>query len=552
MLLTDTGTTGIIFKGIRPLQRLGATALDIALNNPLAEMALQPRTPRRLKSIPPDPWPGDAQSGRDMVAGVFRFAGQSFEKDSLSWEPAGASPEWVASLHGFEWLRDLRSVGSDRARRMAREMVASWLGGYGKPHEIAWRPDITGVRVASWISFHDFFCAAAGDEFRGAYFDSLLRQAKYLSRTLPGDLSGVALMRALKGLAFSGLALEDGEQRLEKAFTLILRQVKEQILPDGAHISRSPQATFEFLQCLVDLRAALIAARLDMPEELQHGIDRITPAVKFFRHGDGGLAHFNGSQEGNAHLVETTLMHSGARGKAMKSLPHAGYERLLQGRSSLIVDTGCGPEGRHGKRAHAGLLSFEYSYGRERVIVNCGSSAAAGRWRDLLRSTAAHSTIVVDDRNACPLEGQGSFSAQPELRKQRQEDADIVVLDAGHGGYMPRFGLACRRFLRLQEDGETLHGEDILSGKSGVHFAIRFHLHPSIQASVLKEGEEVLLSSKSGLGWKFRAPGVLLKLEDSVYGGEGEHPRRTRQIVLGGVTSGQKTLLEWELRREKA
>lgn len=87
-------------------------------------------------------------------------------------------------------------------------------------------------------------------------------------------------------------------------------EIKEQVLPDGSHISRSPQATFEFFKDLVDLRVALIAARIEMPDELQHAIDRMAPAVKFFRHPDGTLAHFNGAQEGNAHLCETTVMHS--------------------------------------------------------------------------------------------------------------------------------------------------------------------------------------------------------------------------------------------------
>ena len=147
MFLAD----GISFKGIRPLQKL-------AIGNPLAGLCLPQRVPDHLRATPPDPWSGDAQKGRDIIAGVFRFAGQTIEKDSLSWEPANARPEWVVELHGFEWLRDLRSAGGDRARRMAREMAANWLSRYQKAHDVAWRPDITGVRIASWISFHDFFC----------------------------------------------------------------------------------------------------------------------------------------------------------------------------------------------------------------------------------------------------------------------------------------------------------------------------------------------------------------------------------------------------------
>ncbi len=546
MFLTDTS---LIYKGIRPLQRI---VLGNVLANPLSSLSLPGRVPDHLRVVPPDPWPGETQRGRDMIAGIFRFAGQTIEKESLSWEPQGAKPEWLAELHGFEWLRDLRSVGGERARRMAREMVGNWLNRFEKPDASAWRPDVTGMRIAAWISFHDFFCAAADDIFRKEYFSSLVRQARHLSKALPGSLNGIALMRAYKGLAYSGLCLDEGEPRLEQAFQGILHQIKEQILPDGGHMSRCPQSTFEFLQILVDLRTALTAAKVEMPEELQHAIDRIAPAVKFFRHGDGALCQFNGAQEGNPNICEATLMHSGARGKAMKSLPHCGYERITQGRSSLIMDVALPLQSKYSDRAHAGVLSFEYSFGRDRVFVNCGTSEVKGKWRDLLRSTAAHSTVVCDHRNTCQIDDNGLLSGRPDVRFKRHEDENIAMLEGSHNGYMPRNGLSHHRCIRLKENGEVLSGEDQLVGKSGVAYAVRFHLHPHIQASLIKENQEVLLRARSGTGWRFTAsPGMTITVEDSVYAGEGEIPRRTLQIVISGVTSGTPTIIGWELKKEK-
>jgi uncharacterized heparinase superfamily protein len=510
------------------------------------------RIPENLVVVPPDPWSGDSQRGREMIAGVFRFAGQTLEKEDLSWQPEGAKPEWVSALHGFEWLRDLRSAGGDRARRMARDMVANWLFRFRKPDDAtAWQPDVTGLRLSSWISFHDFFCASADDEFRKDYFTSLVRQSRFLARALPGGLSGICLMRALKGLAYSGIALEEGEERLEQAFAGILREIKEQILPDGGHISRSPQATFDFMRILVDLRTALTAARLEMPEELQHAIDRVAPAVKFFRHGDGALCQFNGGQESNAHICEATLMQSGARGRAMKALPHCGYEKIAQGRSSLVMDVGLPLASKYADRAHAGLLSFEYAFGKDRVIVNCGSSEMKGKWRELLRSTAAHSTLVVDHRNACQFDDNGLLASRPEVTYKRHEDDDIAMIEASHTGYTPRYGLTHRRCLRLHENGEALLGEDQLIGKSGVHFHVRFHLHPNITASLIQGGDEILLRSRSGMGWRFRAQGAGLGIEDSIYAGEGEVPRRALQIFLNGATGHSPTTVTWELRREK-
>lgn len=543
---------GLIYKGIRPLQKLGAQARDLAetLNTPLRRM--REETPTRLLVVPPDPWSGDAQRGRDMLAGVFRFAGQVIARDSLSWEPLGAKPEWLYDLHSFEFLRDLRSVGGDRARRMSREMVASWLNHYVKMSGPTARPDIIGQRLSSWISFHDFFCASADDHFRESYFASLLRQAKYLQRVLPGHLTGIPLMRALKGLAYSGITLEGGEDRLETAFRLILREIREQVLPDGCHISRSPQATFEFLQILVDLRTAITAARLDLPAQLQHAIDRIAPALKFFRHGCGALAQFNGAQEGNANICDATLMHSGARGRAMKSLPRGGFEKIYQGRAQAIIDVGLPAQNaRYNERAHAGLLSFEYSYGKDLVFVNCGSSPYGGTWRDMLRTTAAHTALVVDCRNILHIDEKGNLAEKPDVTCRKSEDARVAMIEAAHTGYRARLGLTHRRQLRLQDNGDTLAGEDILEGRSGVPYTLRFHLHPNIQASLVQDGEEVLLRARSGTGWRFRAEGATLALEDSIHMAAGEQPRRSVQIVISGITDGECMTQCWELKREK-
>jgi uncharacterized heparinase superfamily protein len=273
--------------------------------------------------------------------------------------------------------------------------------------------------------------------------------------------------------------------------------------------------------------------------------------VKFFRHGDGALCQFNGGQEGNSNICEATLMHSGARGKAMKAMPHSGYEKITLGRSSLFMDIGLPLLSKYADRAHAGLLSLEYSFGKDRVFVNCGTSEVQGRWRELLRSTAAHSALSVDNRNSCQIGGDGLLMSRPEVRHKRHEDADVAMIDASHNGYVPRFGLAHRRCVRLQENGEVLWGEDQLQGKSGVHFAARFHLHPNIQASLIGEGTEVLLRARSGTGWRFRVNGADIAIEESVYASEGETPRKSLQIALLGMTGGSPTTVSWELRREK-
>lgn len=551
MLLIDTNS--IIFRGIRPLQKFGVTARNMSFHNPFADMFLMQSIPGKLSVVPPDPWPGNSDLGREIISGIFTLAGQTINKETLSWEPAQASEEWFTELHSFEWLRDLRSAGGERARKMARDMVKSWLDEYSKHDEKTWRADILGRRLKSWISFYDLFCAAANEDFKKSYFAGLVRQARYLSNALdmPDVLKGIPLMHALRGLAYAGIALEGQEGYLERAFSDILDQIKEQILPDGGHISRNPEDCFDFLMCLVDLRSALIAARIEIPEELQHAIDRIAPAVKFFRHQDSAFAQFNGGREKYAYLCETILMHSGANGKAMKSLPHSGYERLNKGRSSLIMDIGLPMVSKYSGRSHAGLMSFEYSYGRERIIVNCGTTSVKGKWRDLLRSTLAHSTLTMNNKNLFHFDKEGLASNLPIVTHRRYEEGDLMAVEAAHSAYMPDFGINHHRSVKLVEKGDVLKGEDHLSGKSGQNFSIRFHLHPDVKAALIKNGEEVQVIAKSGANWIFKFRGHSAILEESVYCNDGASPVKTQQIVFEGKTVSTTTIISWEMRKTR-
>ena len=48
----------------------------------------------------------------------------------------------------------------------------------------------------------------------------------------------------------------------------------------------------------------------------------------------------------------------------------------------------------------------------------------------------------------------------------------------------------------------------------------RFHLHPSVKASSVQDGESILLRLGDGSGWRFRATGGVTNVQESVYLGE--------------------------------
>ena len=119
-----------------------------------------------------------------------------------------------------------------------------------------------------------------------------------------------------------------------------------------------------------------------------------------------------------------------------------------------------------------------------------------------------------------------------------------IWLEATHDGYRKRFGLSLRRRVFLAADGGDLRGEDGLfrpvedgppeDPEKRYTFAIRFHLHPEVRASLSRDAMSALLVQPNGEGWRFRTDGGTVRLERSVYLGAGAPPQRTTQLVVSG------------------
>jgi uncharacterized heparinase superfamily protein len=156
---------------------------------------------------------------------------------------------------------------------------------------------------------------------------------------------------------------------------------------------------------------------------------------------------------------------------------------------------------------------------------------------------------VVGDTNAVEIDDDGSMGAAPStLRSERAEESGHQWIAASHDGYR-RLGVTYSRELYLAADGDDLRGEDKLVGRSGASFAVRFHLHPAVEASLIADGGGARLRLPSGVVWRLRAAGAQMSLGESIYLGTGES-RKSQQIVLSGTTGAVGATVRWAIRRE--
>jgi uncharacterized heparinase superfamily protein len=545
-------TTGLMYR----LKRLTARRIGYALCRPwygsvFYRYTLAGRHPARLERAPTDMWPGDAVRGAAVLQGEFTFAGRTLGLTEPPWNPDGVSRRWRAGVHGFGWIGDLRAVGGDAARARARELVLDWIDTQSRWHPLTWRPDVLAARIANWLGHSEYLCAGAEEPFRSLFLGSLARQSRHLARSARFANPGSDRIVALKGLIFAGLALPQQKRRLTRWLRSLEHEIDRQILGDGGHVERSPAVQFAVLRHLIDIRTAIRDAQAEMPPKLQTAIDRMAPMLRFWRHGDGGLALFNDSTEDEGWLIDVALTRAEARGKPLASAPNSGFERLTANRTLVIMDTGAPPPPGLDSHAHAGTLSMEISIGKERLVVNCGAHADdATDWRTAQRATAAHSTVTIEDFHSAQVLSGGGLGNRPrEVTVNRREADGNTWIDASHDGFVSSLGLVHHRRLYLGANGGDLRGEDTFSGTGNHGFTVRFHLHPTVQASLVQDGSAVLLRTTGGGGWRMRASGGTIGLQESVYLGLGGRLRRSEQIVISGATQNGQGQVKWGFAR---
>lgn len=494
-----------------------------------------------------DPWPGEPARGARIIKGEIEYQNVVRSLRPGVFPANDGSPVFIAQIHGFTWLRDLRALGTDAARSRARALIADWIECESLP-PLASAQQVVGARLASWLGHYDFFAASADDDFRQMMMSRLVVDARRLSAAMPPEIRDGRAFTAIKGLIAAAVALPEHAAFIPRALRFLVPEIEHQILPDGSHVERSPAAHLAVLQDLTEIRALLQTARAEAPPQLPGAIERMAVALRALRHGDGGLVLFNGTCEDWPNLIDLVLSQAGRTGRSATTLTEAGFHRLAAGRSLLMVDAGPPPEPGLDRFSHAGTLSFEFSVGRDRLIVNCGAApAASGEWRDVLRATAAHSTLVIADVSSSEPREEGLGRRPVDVQVQRQEANGAHWLEASHDGWKKLFGAVHRRRLYLADSGEDLRGEDSIEADEPQPFTLRFHLHPNVTASIQQDGEGALLRLPSGQGWRLRAGGAMLSVEESVYFG-GAEPRRAEQIVLTGAPDGPQQV-KWALTK---
>ena len=513
-------------------------------STPVYKLKLNGPVPDKLELYPKDLRHGEIRRGQAMLDGHWKIGRDTLKlyTDLSPWDEPGPSRHYADRLHRFNWLRDLTMCGQ-KGQLKAREFVARWVEDFGKWNGFVWRVPVTADRVWNWLTCGPILFDSPPPE--SDLLNSLARQGRHLSQATDDFHDPRVKLKSIATQIVLAFALDDSDKRLPMLEGQLEYQLNEQILPDGGHISRNPEA---LLNILIDLQTIddlyLRTGRPSLPSVTRF-LPRMAGMLKFLRCGDGGLPVMNGGGEGTRNDIKDALFPF-ASSRAFAFATKSGFQKLEAGKARLFLDAGSSPPQEHGLDAHAGCLSVQFEDNGERFITNCGAHPDVDPiWCAATRGTDGHSTLVLTGQDAAeflPLRATGLDVpvGPPGVAAKRMEEEKDILIDAQHSAWKEGFGLVFRRRVFMSETGERLTGEDSLfrpvsAGQAEttekLPFDIRFHLHPSVKMK--PDGQHLRIILPSGAAWLFKTNHKQKSIDRSVYLARGTI-EKCWQLVLSG------------------
>jgi uncharacterized heparinase superfamily protein len=520
------------------------------------------RQPLKLSAVPRDHVHGERPRGDALLAGRFTVGAETLSLRDLDFGRIGTAGPLAQQLQGFSWLRDLAAAASrEKGARLAEALVGRWLLAHGTRIDEAWAPHLWGERVLFWAAYAPYILSSSDSGYRSALLNTLARGARHLDSNADKAAAGLDRITAWCGVVAAGLLVQGGVPRVARGEAGLARALASAQFDDGGLISRSPFEQILLVDRFGLLRACYMAAKETMPEVIEAAAQASLAALHGIMMGDGALSSWQGCGPGEPARLTALIEGCGLRARPLRQARGWGYQRMSALGTILVIDAAPPPAQRIAAQGSASTLALELSDGGQRLIVNCGGPGPLPT--DLpqelvegLRTTAAHSTLVLADTNSTNILADGSLGkGVDDVAIDRSEDNDASRLEASHDGYVRAFGLVHKRSLMLGNDGKELRGADQLLAKGrrkireAAPYAVRFHLAPGVEATITADGMGAILRSKGAPPWNFRCRGGNLTMEDSLWiDGRGQ-AQRTSQLVIVGEVSALGGEIGWTFRR---
>ncbi len=544
------------------VEKLSFAFHRLTWRTPISKMRLRGNVPLRLLAKPSDPVPPNPERGLAIKMGKFAFRDMDLQLGSANFQELLLPPPFIHYIHRYDWMRDLEAATNrGEAIALAEKINEKWLNECGqKPKGDAWKPDICAWRFLNMAAHSPLILSSRDPIYRSLTINHFARVARYLDHSASKAELGLPRLTSWCGVVAASLLLPENNARRVMGEHGLESAIYEGVFPDGGVISRSPLHLIAVIELLTYV-SRCYQVRDEIPAEfIEDALTRSVSAMRGLTHADDSMAAWQGSPHISGQTANAIIEASNVRVRPQRQALDWGYQRVPAGNSVLLIDAAPPPAAKQSATGCASTLAFEFSHREQHIFQNCGGAAMLGKNIPAalargLRTTAAHSTLCIDDSNSTAILVGGKLGRGVNaVELDRREVNSGTRIESSHDGYLRSNGFTHRRILILRNDGLDLRGEDILLPnpqkrvKKSASYHIRFHLGSNIEITPNDNDNSVILRMADGSSWLFHAGGENIAIDDSLWIDENGLALPSQQLVIAGETGKGGASNSWQLR----
>ena len=326
--------------------------------------------------------------------------------------------------------------------------------------------------------------------------------------------------------------------------------------------SRNPEEVFICIKYLILIRELHKEAQKPVPDFLNEIINKCGNCYALLSCTNNQFPLFNGATEINYKDYDIFLKNLKYK-FVNKDHEVADLIKIKKKKFEFFIDCGNPPPNTFSKYYQAGCLAFEMISNKQKVICNTGyGKYLSPKLSSISRSTAAHSTLYINDTSSCIFQknrsinkiyGNSLIHKHKIIKKEYTEDNNFYSVAAAHNGYEKKFGYIHTRSIKISKKEDKIFGQDELKKTKNfsnlLNYFIRFHIYPDAKIVKTMAGNSILISLTNGEGWSLLSETNNFEIEKNIFLGNKSKIINNESVSMSGKVTGDIISIKWIIER---
>jgi hypothetical protein len=388
--------------------------------------------------------------------------------------------DWNFNEYGRLWnynLQYLDYLNQSEISKENAEIIISSIFNNIEKGSLKMEPYPASLRIVNLAKY------AMKRKVKNLQIDKLVEHhASYLLENLEYHLLANHLLENALAILIASVYLNN-KLWFNSAVKLAKEQLNEQLLKDGAHYEQSSMYHCIILTRILD--TIHIIENIDNTFEKAEVINRLREAAAKMQAFLKAIVFINGdipmvNDASHEVAIEPTKIFSYAQKLGIQNselvLSESGFRKYINDDFELFADYGNLLPSYQPGHAHSDTFNIIVYHRGKPFLVEMGTSTYQNNERrELERSSCAHNTVVVNNKNQSDVWGAFRVGKRAQVMGLVETKNSI---EAFHNGYSS-LGIIHKR--RIEVDSSIITIEDTIIAKNQIDSVALFHLHPDVQ-----------------------------------------------------------------------